>query len=359
MNSSSKRLIFAAVLALLLAFLLPAATRAAVPNKDAVPAYPEEQTIQQAEQRTPEPSFDSAASGRVHMDRHYLGAYGDYERNVILQRGGNTWRILRNGPIALVSGMLLLVVPLLIFGFYLLIGPASRVAPSPTGQRIQRFDVWQRTIHWVTAISFLALAATGLILMFGKVVMLPWMGHDVFSWFAIIGKYVHNFIGPLFVACSILMFATFMRENFFRRVDWQWIKQGGGLISHKHVPAGYFNAGEKVWFWGGVTVLGLVMSVTGLVLDFVTFGQTRYLLQLADYLHIGGATLYIVGAMGHIYIGTLGTPGAYEAMREGSVDAEWAKAHHRLWYDDFKSGKQPDGARPAVVPPGAQPGTEH
>jgi formate dehydrogenase subunit gamma len=123
-------------------------------------------------------------------------------------------------------------------------------------------------------------------------------------------------------------------------------------MSHKHIPAGYFNAGEKLWFWCGVALLGLLMSVTGLLMDFVNFGQTRYLLQLADYLHIAGATLYIVAAMGHIYIGTIGTPGAYEAMRHGTVDEEWAKAHHELWYEEIKAG----GTPPSNTPPprGAQ-----
>ena len=189
-------------------------------------------------------------------------------------------------------------------------------------------------MHWSTAYSFLALAFTGLAILFGKNLLLPWMGHDVFSWVAQISKVVHNFVGPLFIVCSLIMFVTFVRNNIFRRWDWNWIKHGGGLATHKHVPAGYFNAGEKIWFWGGVVVLGLVMSVTGLMLDFVNFGQTRYLLQIADYLHLGGATLYMVGAMGHIYLGTIGTPGAYEAMRHGTVDANWARAHHEIWYDE-------------------------
>jgi formate dehydrogenase subunit gamma len=85
--------------------------------------------------------------------------------------------------------------------------------------------------------------------------------------------------------------------------------------------------------------------VTGLVLDFVNFGQTRYVLQIADYLHLGGATLYMVGAMGHIYLGTVGTPGAYEAMRHGTVDANWARIHHELWYDEVThtTPPQPQG----------------
>jgi formate dehydrogenase subunit gamma len=345
------RLLFIALVAL----LLPMPAQAAVPHKDAVPAYAEEQTILQTEKDTPEPGWTSPASGRVHVDRHYIGQYGERSEGVvILQRGGNTWRTLRNGPLASVSGFLLLVVPLMIFGFYWKVGPA-RVEHAESGRPIRRFNVWQRAIHWATAITFLLLAATGLIIMFGKKVLLPWMGHDAFSWVAIISKYLHNFFGPLFIVCSILLFITFVRENIFRRWDWDWIKKGGGLVSHRHIPAGYFNAGEKLWFWGGVTLLGLLMSATGLVLDFVNFGQTRYLLQLADYLHIAGATLYIAAAMGHIYIGTLGTPGAYHAMRYGTVDEEWARAHHEYWYDAVRAGGHPD----APLPHGAAPRPGH
>jgi formate dehydrogenase subunit gamma len=100
------------------------------------------------------------------------------------------------------------------------------------------------------------------------------------------------------------------------------------------------------------------MSISGLILDFITFGQTRYVLQVANFLHIAGATFYIVAAMGHIYIGTLGTPGAYRAMRYGTVDEEWARQHHELWYDEIKDGggpaEPPPGSR--IPPRGARPG---
>ena len=344
-------------LLLFVAALVLAPAWAGVPNKKAEPAYAEEQTMLQieADSRVPEPGMTQSASGRVHMDRHFLGQYGDNEGNVIVQRGGNTWRHLRNGPLATIAGIILLVVPLLIFIFYKTVGPMREEPRS--GRTIQRFNRWERQVHWATAFSFIALAITGIIIMFGKKIMLPWMGHTLFSWVAIISKYLHNFVGPLFILCSILMFITFVRRNFFNRNDWQWVKQGGGLVSHKHVPAGFFNAGEKAWFWLGVTVLGLIMSVTGLILDFVNFGQTRYVMQMANYLHIGGAALYIAAAMGHIYIGTWGTPGAYEAMRHGTVDEEWARAHHALWYEQVKSGNAP-GAHPAPgsVPPPTRPG---
>lgn len=344
-----RRLPLLGLLALLFALLVPTLARAEVPHQKAVPAYAEEQTILQAESDSvkPAPGWGGAASGKVHIDRHYLGQYGAAESNVIVQRGGNSWRVLRNGPLAATSGFILLVVPLLLLGFYLAVGPA-RTENRETGRRLLRFTGWDRLVHWATAISFLILAFTGLLIMFGKL-LIPLIGHTAFSWLAIISKYAHNFVGPLFIACSVIMFFTFLRRNFFRRWDWNWIKQGGGLVSHKHVPADYFNAGEKVWFWGGVTLLGLLMSVTGVILDFVWGGQTRYVLQIANVLHITGATLYMAAALGHIYIGTIGTPGAYEGMRSGTVDEEWARTHHEIWYRRVMEGSD-DSVPPPPSP---------
>lgn len=349
------------LLALHFALLFPAMAYAAVPHESAVPAYAEEQTILQREKDLPEPGFWDFSSGRSHFDRNYLIPPGFMDQqDLILQRGGNTWRELRNGPMATIAGTLLLVIPLLIFGFYHTVGPAPRTV-NESGRKIQRFSAWDRVVHWVTAITFIVLAISGLIIMFGKQLLLPWMGHDAFSWVAIISKYAHNFVGPAFILCSIIMFFTFVKENFFRRWDWNWIKKGGGLLSHQHVPAGYFNAGEKIWFWGGVTLLGLLMSITGLLLNFpylntigTNIALSRYVLQVADTLHIIGATLYIIGAMGHIYIGTSGTPGAYEAMRHGTVDESWAKAHHELWYNEVKAGTRTDG-RPGYTEPQGPP----
>jgi formate dehydrogenase subunit gamma len=334
---------------LLCAFALAPALQAAVPHEDAVPAYAEEQTILQSEKDTPEPGFGSLASGRNHLDRHFLIPWGrnDAEQDLILQRGGNTWRTLRNGPIAATSAVILVLTLLALAGFWRFVGPA-RVQEPETGRRIERFNGWQRTVHWATAISWLLMAGTGLVIFFGKKLLLPWMGHDVFSWLAIVSKYVHNVVGPLFILCSVVMFATFVRHNFFGRGDWNWIRRGGGMLSHEHVPAGYFNAGEKLWFWFGVVLLGLLMSATGLVLDFTNLRFTRYLLQWADYLHVAGATLYMAAALGHIYLGTVGTPGAYTAMRRGTVDESWARAHHREWYEDLQGRRAlPPGGGPA------------
>lgn len=318
---------------LLIALWTALAATAAVPHQDAVPAYAEEQTILQVEQDAPEPGWGDATSGKIHADRHWLTPIGraEQETAVILQRGGNSWRVLRNGPMSTTSGVVLVAALLAILLAWRVVGPSE--APQPTGQRVQRFSPAQRITHWATAICFVLLALTGLILLFGKITLLPLFGHHAFSWLAIASKYVHNVVGPAFVLCTLAMFFVFVRDNFFNRSDWAWARRGGGLLTGEHPPAGYFNAGEKAWFWLGVVGLGLVMGATGLVLDFVVFGQTRYVLQIAQVLHLAGATLYMAAALGHIYLGTVGTPGAYEGMRHGSVDLGWARMHHRLWAD--------------------------
>jgi formate dehydrogenase subunit gamma len=339
-----------AAAALCAALLAAPAVQAAVPHQDAVPAYAEEQTILQIEKDQPEPGWGSAASGRKHPDRNYLVPPGLMpDQNIILQRGGNTWRTLRNGPLATLAGTALLAVPLLILLVWKVFGPAK--TPAPAGRDLPRFSSAERLIHWSTAITFILLALSGLVILFGKQLLLPWMGHVPFSWLAIGSKYVHNFVGPAFIVCIVALFLAFVKRNFFNRLDWDWVRKLGGLRGHPRV--GFFNAGEKLWFWFGVTLLGLLMSATGLVLDFPYFGEvgsvagtTRYQQQWANILHLLGATAFMALAMGHIYIGTAGTPGTYRGMRHGKVDEAWARHHHEAWYEEVV-GETAAGAGPA------------
>ncbi|MDB5822371.1 MAG: formate dehydrogenase subunit gamma [Herminiimonas sp.] len=124
----------------MLAALLPSVCFAAVPNKDAVPAYAEEQAIFQTEKRVPDSSWSSPKSGKVHIDRHYLGQYGATEGTVILQRGGNTWRKLRDGPIATLQQRLAAGGAAIDFRFLQLVGPA-RLEHAESGRQIRQ---WRR-----------------------------------------------------------------------------------------------------------------------------------------------------------------------------------------------------------------------
>ncbi len=260
------------------------------------------------------------------------------ETGVLIQDEGNTWRQMRNGPIKQYGGVLLLVVPLAIGVFYAVKG-MIRLHAAPTGRRIERFSVFERVVHWGTAITFVLLAVTGLAILFGKHLVAPLLGHDALGVLLVVGKNIHNYIGPVFLAFTVLMILAFARDNLWDASDRVWIRKAGGLISGEHVPSGRFNFGEKAWFWGGVAVLGLIVAGSGLVLDFPNFGQLRATMQWANVIHATASILLIALSLGHIYLGTIGLEGAYRAMRTGYVDETWAKEHHALWYEDAKAGK--------------------
>jgi formate dehydrogenase subunit gamma len=255
------------------------------------------------------------------------------ETNILVQSEGEMWRRVRNGPITVYGGWLIVAVFLMIGLFYWRKGEIMLHTPK-TGRVITRFTAWERLVHWTTAIAFVVLAISGIIMLFGRYVILPAMGYTIFSALAIVAKNLHNFVGPLFVVCTLLMVVTFVRQNAPRAYDWVWLRKFGGLFSGTHVPSGKFNAGEKAWFWGGVVVLGVIVSATGLVLDFPNFGQGREAMQLANVIHAIAAVLYIAMSLGHIYLGTIGMEGSYDSMRHGVVDEAWAKEHHEYWYRD-------------------------
>jgi formate dehydrogenase subunit gamma len=277
------------------------------------------------------------------------------ETNVLIQSEGQTWREARV-PLATTGGFAFSLALLGILGFYLWRGPIQLTEP-PTGRRIERFTRVQRIVHWTVAIAFTTLGVTGLIITFGKHVMLPVFGYTVFSVIAMAAKILHNFVGPVFVVVLPVMIAMFLKSNLFKSYDWPWIKRFGGMMDRtgrSEVPSGKANAGQKMLFWLMVVAVGITAAVTGLILDFPNFDQTRQTMQIANGIHmvagIGGVILLAF----HIYLGTIGMRGAYDAMRHGYVDETWAKQHHRIWYDEVMSGKASHGGRPVnVVEPGS------
>ena len=199
--------------------------------------------------------------------------------------------------------------------------------------------------------SFVALAVSGLILTFGKSMLLPLIGYTLFSWLAILAKNLHNFTGPLFTVVLPVFIVLFIRDNLPKASDLKWIAKFGGMLDRSgktHVPSGKFNAGEKALFWTLVCFLSVVLAITGLILNFPNFDQTRATMQIANIVHLSAAMLAIAMACFHIYLGTIGMSGAYDAMRYGYVDEAWAKEHHEYWYNDVVSGKVPRGPQPAA-----------
>jgi formate dehydrogenase subunit gamma len=269
-------------------------------------------------------------------EKQYTSVIGR-ETDVLIQPQGQTWRAARV-PLATISGFLFVLTLLVLAAFYVWHGPITLHA-APTGRKIERFTLVERAVHWSIAIAFVTLAITGLILTFGKAVLLPLIGYTLFSWLAILGKNLHNFMGPVLVVLLPIMFVMFVRSNLFRSYDWAWIKSFGGLVSGKHVPAGKANAGQKILFWMMVVVVGFTLAVTGLILDFPNFDQTRQTMQVANLIHLIAGMVGVILVSGHIYLGTIGMAGALDAMKTGYVDETWAREHHEYWYNDVKAGK--------------------
>lgn len=300
---------------------------------DATPPAQQQAQRQQVQPGNNAPVWREARSGEAFFTNN-----PGNEAGVLIQQGGDAWRHLRNGPVTTYGGWLIVLVALAILAFYKIKGPLTLHDPE-TGKLIQRFPRYERIIHWTTAGTFIILAVTGLGILFGKHVLIPVIGHSAFGYLMVLGKNVHNYLGPLFAVSVIAMIVVWARDNVWQSIDALWISKAGGLITGEHVPSGRFNFGEKTWFWIGVTILGLTVAGTGLVLDFPNFGQTRADMQFYTLVHAIAALVMLALSFGHIYMGTIGAKGAYESMKTGYVDETWAREHHEQWFNDVKAGK--------------------
>jgi formate dehydrogenase subunit gamma len=259
---------------------------------------------------------------------------------------GEAWRQVRNNWLIPYGGALLLIVLAAVAIYYFTKGPIGHAGVGEGQHRIERFTPFERAAHWSNAIAFSILAISGIVMAFGKFFLLPVMGGMLFGPLTWILKSLHNFAGPVFAVSLTIMFFTFLRDNWPQRGDLNWLLKGGGLFGKSkghEPPSNRFNAGEKIVFWLGLLILGVVVVSSGLVLDKLIPGleYDRQTMQLAHMVHNTATVLMMCVFIGHIYIGTVGMRGAYTAMRRGWVGDEWAREHHAYWYDDIASGKIP------------------
>ena len=253
----------------------------------------------------------------------------DTKAAVLIQPAGRTWDYFHEVLLHWGGAIVILGMIAVLGAAYLIMG-RLRITAGRSGQKILRFKAFERFSHWLTAVSFVVLGLTGLNITFGKVLLLPLIGPEAFSNVSEVAKYVHNFTSFAFVAGLILIAVIFFRDNLFEKVDADWIKQGGGFIKSRHAPAGRFNPGEKLVYWLSLAA-GVTISASGFLLLFPFFGTDIADMQLAQVIHAVVAVLFVALILGHIYIGTLGMEGAFEAMGTGEVDLNWAKEHHDRW----------------------------
>jgi formate dehydrogenase subunit gamma len=260
----------------------------------------------------------------------------DREAAVLIQSEGENWRNIRNGPISTIGGWLLVGVIVAICLYFAIRG-RIRIEGGLSGIRIQRFTQMQRVGHWFMAVLFVLLGLSGLVMLYGRYGLPYLMGKDAFAVLASASLQAHNLFGPMFIASIVVMFFTFRRGNAFSSEDIRWLAKFGGFFGG-HASSRMYNFGEKNWFWMSIS-LGLVLSGTGLLLDFPALLVDRYAQQLAHIGHAVSALIFISVGLGHIYLGVFGVEGAVEGMTTGTVDANWAKEHHDLWYEEVMAEK--------------------
>ncbi len=273
----------------------------------------------------------------------------DKKAGVLVQPAGRNWEYFHEVLLHRGGAIVILGTIVLLGAAYLIIG-RIRISAGRSGQKILRFKSFERFAHWLTAVSFVVLGLTGLNITFGKIVLLPVMGPEAFADLSQAAKYVHDFTSFSFVTGLILIAVIFFRDNLPERVDIDWLKQGGGFIKSKHAPAGRFNLGEKLVFWLSLAA-GVAVSLSGFLLLFPFYETNITEMQLAQVVHAVIAVLFVALILAHIYIGTVGMEGAFEAMGTGKVDLNWAREHHDLWLAQQLAGRQQhEKGQPAATP---------
>lgn len=258
-----------------------------------------------------------------------ISQVGQVDSGVLINAQGKRWALFRMTTLADYSAIAIAAIFVIIVLFFVIRGKVS-IEGGLSGNVVKRFSDYERVVHWTLAIVFLFLAITGLILLLGRPLLIPLFGKDFFALLASASKEGHNLFGPLFLVSLIMMLISFGRRNIYEKGDLTWLLKGGGLIGKGHVSGGFFNMGEKTWYWM-VILIGLVISISGLILVSPNFGQGRLIMEFTHILHVVSAMILIVVSIGHMYLGSIGSEGALEGMKSGYVDINWAAAHHDRW----------------------------
>ena len=290
----------------------------------------------------------------------------DKQAGVLVQSEGDNWRAWRNGPVT-VTGIWMVAGMLGLLALFFAIRGRIRIEAGPSGRTLERFNGIERFAHWLTASCFIVLALTGLNMLYGRHVLLPVLGPEAFSWLSMLAKYAHNYLAFGFMVGVVLMFVLWVRHNIPNKYDMRWIAEGGGLFTKGvHPPSRKFNAGQKFFFWA-LLLGGTSLSLSGITLLFpfelaiwqpvfqalnaVGFNLPGQLtpmeeVQLSQISHAVVGLIMIAIMLAHIYIGSVGMEGAFNAMGTGQVDENWAREHHSVWVAELKGEPIPDPDEP-------------
>ncbi len=326
--------------ALLLAFSALVAASVAAPAQTSPPA-PINPTAQSVKE---EALFKALKDGGTISGRITIP---DQKASNLIQPEGRDFRVYHQRTLYWIGAIAVLGMVGLLAVFYLARG-TIRIEKGRSGKTILRFGGFDRFVHWLTASTFVILGISGLNVAFGKSVLMPLIGPDAFAAFSQLAKYAHNYLSFPFTVGIVLTFLIWVKDNIPNSVDVAWFKAGGGLLGNGHPPAAKFNGGQKIIFWS-VVLVGGAIAISGYFLIFPFYWTQIGGMQLAQVIHGVLGVVLIAIILAHIYIGTIGMEGAFDAMGTGKVDLNWAREHHSLWAEK-ELGHAGGTMRQAAVP---------
>ncbi|MDD3324838.1 MAG: formate dehydrogenase subunit gamma [Sulfurospirillaceae bacterium] len=249
---------------------------------------------------------------------------------------GALFTMLQNHYFGKIFLAILVLVPLVFFVHYKVIGPKVF---SHEGKKVYAFDMFNRVVHQIAAISFIVIVPTGFVIVFG----------DFFGGgtFVRLCKNLHGIFTIPFAIVVIPMFVMWVKDMFLHWDDIKWLMIVGGYLSKvkNPVPAGKFNAGQKTWYWLA-TLGGVLMIVTGAMMYFLDFkiemlnnitGLSQIdLLRVSAILHnvVGFAVVALFFV--HIYMSIFAIKGAIHSILTGYKEEEEVKILHSSWYRKLK-----------------------
>ncbi len=184
--------------------------------------------------------------------------------------------------------------------------------------------------HWILAVSCILLIITG----YGFLFQFKPIG-NLFGGFNAM-KVVHNWGGVVFTLSLVATVLHYLRESLdFGPDDWQWIKVGGGYLSHKvkAPPMGKYNPGQKLYYLA-ILIAGLAIAASGFVIWLWPDG--RVIRIVSHLVHNLAFSLFIVAVPVHAYLGTLANPGTFRIMVYGTVPVEFARKKYPKWMEEMK-----------------------
>jgi formate dehydrogenase subunit gamma len=214
---------------------------------------------------------------------------------------------------------------------------AVRTGASGGEDLIPRYTFAERANHWIAALTYIYLLATGLAFWSPY---LFWLAAVVGGGFT--ARFWHPWVGLVFVASFLWMFLQWRRDMRVDANDVAWFRSIVHYLRNEDSllpPTGRFNFGQKLFSWG-MFYSTILMLLSGIVLWWTEDlpWSLRYLRYAAILVHASVAMITIGLFLLHVYMGTIMEEGSFGAMVHGTVTRAWARTFHRTWYDDLQGG---------------------